>query len=142
MGNNGNTVGSIPALWFFSRFFVGILMAAGLMAVSTSAIAVGPFPDYTPPRTTTMTPCPSVAVVGFRGSGEAFDDGTLGLGGAISAMTTELRRQIPGVSVGTSAVSYPAVPWLIPFNENSSWALYATVEYTAAAVGKNVILSQ
>ena len=117
-------------------------MAASLMAVSTPANAVGPFPDYTPPRTTAMNPCPTVAVVGFRGSGEAFDDGTLGLGGPISAMVTELRRQIPAASIGTSAVSYPAVPWLIPFTENSTWALYATTAYTANAVAKNIAGNQ
>src|ERR1700748_3108946 len=89
---------------FWPQILIGTLIAAGLMAVPTSANAVGPFPDYTTPRTTAMTPCPAVAVVGFRGSGEAFDDGTLGLGGPIGAMTTELRRQIPGVSIGTSAV--------------------------------------
>jgi hypothetical protein len=139
MRKNGNTFRSNPAVRFSSRFLAGTLVVAGLMAVSTSANAAGPFPDNTPPRTTAMTPCPSVAVVGFRGSGEAFDDGTLGLGGPVSAMTTELRRQIPGISVGTSAVSYPAVPWLISFTENSRWALYATVAYTAAAVAKNVL---
>jgi hypothetical protein len=127
---------------FWPQILIGTLMAAGLMAVPTSANAVGPFPDYTAPRTTAMTPCPAVAVVGFRGSGEAFDDGTLGLGGPISAMTTELRRQIPGVSIGTSAVSYPAVPWLISFTENSLWALYATAAYTAAAVTENVLGGQ
>ena len=85
---------------------------------------------------------PVRSMVGFRGSGEAFDDGTLGLGGPIKATTTELRRQIPGISIGTSAVSYPAVPWLIPFTLNSAWALYASVAYTAAAVFKNLVGNQ
>ena len=142
MGIIYNIVRSISAVRFRSRFLIGMLLAAGLIAVPTSASAVGSFPDYTPPRTTAMTPCPSVAVVGFRGSGEAFDDGTLGLGGPIKAMTTELRRQKPGITIGTSAVSYPAVPWLVSFKLNSAWALYASVAYTASAVYKNVIGNQ
>jgi len=134
-----NVFRSSPAVWLSSRLLAATLVAAGLIAIPTSASAVGPFPDYTPPRTTAMTHCPSVAVVGFRGSGEAFDDGNLGLGGPINAMTAELRRKLPGVSIGTSAVSYPAVPWLIPFKLNSLWALYASASYTAAAVSANVL---
>jgi len=108
--------------------------APSAMAAST----VGRFQDYTSPRTTAMTPCPAVAVVGFRGSGELLNDGTLGLGGPISAMATELHRQLPDITIGTSAVSYPAVPWLISFGDSSKWALYASIAFTAAAVVENV----
>jgi hypothetical protein len=101
----------------------GIVVALLLVGVVNvlPAGAVGPFPDYTPPRTHNLTGCPRVAIEGFRGSGEAFDDGTLGLGGAIKPLYDALRNRLGAANVGSSAASYPAVPWAIGLNRLDLW---------------------
>jgi len=123
-----------------SRLAQAVIATVGIASVllglaASSATAVGPFPDYTPPRTTNMDACPSVAVVGFRGSGEAFDDGTLGLGG-VKPLYDALSVRFGAANVGASAVSYPAVPWAISVSRLDAWL--ADINYGF----RNVFLGQ
>ena len=114
------------------------LIAAVTVLGAPTANAVGPFTDYTAPNAQGMTPCPTVAVVAFVGSGESPTAGA-GLGGPVQAFTTELVRQLPGKTVGTSAVTYPAVPWLIPPTSSSLWSILASIGGTLSVVASNVV---
>lgn len=111
--------------WRPRRRFVAVAAAALLgvvpLAQATSARATGPFTDYTPPRTTNLSGCPEVALVGFRGSGEPFDDGLLGLGSPIRALYDSLAGRLGSANIGASAASYPAVPWLIGTDRLDLW---------------------
>lgn len=104
----------------------GLAVALALVVGTTQpAAAVGRFPDFTPPRTDNLAGCPRVAIEGFRGSGQAFDDGTLGLGSSVKSLYDALKVRLGPASVGSSAASYPAVPWAIGFNRLDLWLAFA-----------------
>jgi Cutinase/Ig-like domain from next to BRCA1 gene len=118
----------IPALRALATMTIAIALAT--LAVSP-ADAVGPYPDFTAPRTNNLAGCPRVAIEGFRGSGEAFDDGTLGLGGSVLALYQQLAApgRLGSGGVGSSAASYPAVPWAIGLNRLDLWLAAANNAY-------------
>ena len=108
---------------------VALLVMGVVVGAAWPAAAVGPFPDFTPPRTDNVAGCPRVAVAGFRGSGQAFDDGTLGLGSSVKALYDALKQRLGAANVGSSAASYPAVPWAIGLNRLDLWLAFANNAY-------------
>ena len=130
---------SAPFRWFVAVLVVTLCTLGWAAWSAQPALAVGQYPDYAPPQVNLTTPCPAIAVVGERGSGEKFTDANVGLGGPIAAMVAELRRELPGTRIGTSAVNYPAVPWLVSFGASSIWSIYASIGWTAKAVASNIL---
>lgn len=90
-----------------------LIWLAFAVTAAGQALAVGKFTDYAPPRLTNMAGCPAVSVVGFAGSGAAFDDGGLGLGGSVKPLYSDLARRFGASNVGASAVDYPAIPFVV-----------------------------
>ena len=90
---------------------IGILQAVAPIAADASV-------HTDPPRVTfpAGVSCPAVAVYAARGSGEAFDDSTLGAGAQLLPFYNDLKALYGAKNVGLEADGYPAVavvdPWL------------------------------
>lgn len=97
------------------------LAAAGL-AVAVCAAVLGPSSALAasatdPPRLTLPAgvTCPNVMVYASRGSGESFDDGTLGAGAQLRPLFEQLQLKYGAGNVGLMANGYPAVPVTNPW---------------------------
>ena len=86
------------------------------MAATTAALLVLSAPPAlsagsAPPRQF-FSGCPATILYGARGSGEALDDGQLGLGAAGRALYDNLASRVGAANVGVIADGYTAVPVL------------------------------
>jgi hypothetical protein len=80
-----------------------------------ASVAAGAATD--PPRVTFPpgVSCPAVAVYASRGSGEAFDDSTLGAGSQLEPLYADLVAEYGSTKVGLEANGYPAAPIVDPW---------------------------
>jgi cutinase len=88
--------------------FMVLAVAVAALIVTPSAGAARP-PAPLPPRIS-MTGCPTLIFYGVRGSGEAFDDGTLALGPTLYSLYRNLADEYEQGFVGAVANGYRAVP--------------------------------
>lgn len=93
-----------------------VLLAVSAVGVTTLlALTIGPAAGATAPSTRGMedaTACSDVLFLGARGSGQpqagTADDGGTGLGKQVYSVSQRLTRQLPGRTVTSQAVTYPA----------------------------------